>query len=63
MEKQKEEIDEEIETYVNSVFIERIPVAKNILQDIKKETINYTILRKVKQNIENGWPDYKNQLI
>ena len=62
MEKQEEEIDEEIETYVNSVFIEGIPIAKDILQDIKKETMNDTILRKVKQNIENGWPEYKNQL-
>ena len=44
------------------MFIEEISIAKNILQDIKKETINYTILKEVMQYIENGWSKYKNQL-
>ena len=60
MGKQKGEIDEEIETYVNYVFNEGIPIAKDILQDIKKETINNTILREVKHTTENGWPECKN---
>ena len=42
---------------MNCVFIEGIPIAKDFLQDIKKGIINETILREMKQNIENGWPE------
>ena len=39
MEKQKEEIDDEIKTYVNSVFIERIPIAKDIFKTSRKKLL------------------------
>lgn len=59
---QKEEICEEMETYVHSVFIPNIPISRNILQDIKKETANDAILSKAIRLVKSGWPENKNQL-
>lgn len=42
--KQKEEICEAMEPYVHSLCIPSIPIYRNILQDIKKETANDAIL-------------------
>ena len=35
---------------------------EDILQDIKKEPINDTFFQESEENIENDWPEYKNQL-
>lgn len=59
---QKEEICEEIETYVYFVFIPGIPISRNILQDIKKETANDAILSEAIRLVKSGWPANKNQL-
>ena len=48
---QKEEINDENETYVNSVFIGGI-LAKDTSQDIKKGTIDDKIVRELKNHID-----------
>lgn len=60
---QKEEICEEMETCVHSVFIPSIPMSRNILQDIKKETANDAILSEAIRLLKSGWPENKNQLL
>lgn len=56
----KEEIWEEMETYVHSVFIPSIPISRNILQDIKQETANDAILSEAISLLKSGWPENKN---
>lgn len=51
-----------METYVHSVFIPSIPISRNILQDIKKETANDAILSEAIRLVKSGWPENKNQL-
>jgi hypothetical protein len=52
---QKKETDEELETYVHTVFLNGVPIAKDILSDIKKKTASDSILSGVIQLVENGW--------
>lgn len=49
----KEETCAEIETYVHSLFLPTISIARYILQDIKRETASEAILCEVIRFFEN----------
>lgn len=53
----KKEICKETETYVHSVSLTGIPIARYILQDIKKETASDAILSKVIRFVKNDWQE------
>jgi hypothetical protein len=52
-------LNQELDAFVHSVFLQSVPMSRNVLEDIRRTTESDNDLRQVKHCIQNEWPSYK----